>query len=207
MKYTEQNIPRCTPPWDSIPWYITAFQSSPVRIWWDKIHSYHTYQTRSFRHISPGGQYLKHCQDSSWECVKVGRRGLIFKIKPRREMMSYESFSWMSLMCMLRSQLCSNFQNLSFFQFVCLQRQQKRNWYLPIIMFHLHIKAELNSPLYISGTNNKNIINMLSYFTILLHVHSRGLCKGLITTECREMLKKERRNISQPRACLCYSGK
>lgn len=145
---------------------------------------------RSFKHILPGGQYLKHCQDSSWECVKVGRRGLIFKIKPRREMMSCESFSWMSLMCTLRSQLCSNFQNLSFFQFVCLQRQQKQNWYLPIIMFHLHIKAELNSPLYISGTNNKNIINMLSYFTILLHVHSQGLCRGLITTECREMLKK-----------------
>lgn len=26
-------MPRWTPPWDSIPWYITAFQSSPVRIW------------------------------------------------------------------------------------------------------------------------------------------------------------------------------
>lgn len=26
-------MPRRTPPWDSIPWYMTAFQSSPVRIW------------------------------------------------------------------------------------------------------------------------------------------------------------------------------
>lgn len=70
---------------------------------------------RAFRHISPDGQYLKHCQDSSWECVKVGSGGLIFKIKPRREMMSCESFSWMSLMCMLRSQLCSNFKIFHFF--------------------------------------------------------------------------------------------
>ena len=28
----EENIPERTPPCDSIPWYITAFQSSPVRI-------------------------------------------------------------------------------------------------------------------------------------------------------------------------------
>lgn len=26
-------MPLLTPPCDSIPWYITAFQSSPVRIW------------------------------------------------------------------------------------------------------------------------------------------------------------------------------
>lgn len=29
----EENMPRLTPPWDSIPWYITVFQSSPVRIY------------------------------------------------------------------------------------------------------------------------------------------------------------------------------
>lgn len=32
MKYTDENMPLLTPPCDSIPWYITAFQSSPVRI-------------------------------------------------------------------------------------------------------------------------------------------------------------------------------
>lgn len=80
------------------------------------LQEYYKHQMRAFRPISPDGQYLKHCQDSSWECVKVGRRGLIFKIKPRREMMSCESFSWMSLMCILRSQLCFNFKIFHFFK-------------------------------------------------------------------------------------------
>lgn len=32
----EENIPEWTPPCDSMPWYITAFQSSPVRICTEK---------------------------------------------------------------------------------------------------------------------------------------------------------------------------
>lgn len=148
---------------------------------------------RAFRHISPDGQYLKHCQDSSWECVKVGCRGLIFKIKPRREMMSCESFSWKSLMCMLKRRLCSNFKIFLFFQFVCSQTAKTvlicsdNN-----VSFHQHIKAELNLPLCISRTNNKNIIYKLSYFTILFHIHSQGLCRGLTTRQCGEMLKKRK---------------
>lgn len=33
MKKTEKTMPVLTPPWDSIPSYMTMFQSSPVRIW------------------------------------------------------------------------------------------------------------------------------------------------------------------------------
>ncbi len=129
---------------------------------------------RSFRHISLKGPYLKHCQDSSWECVKVGRRGLIFKIKPRREMMSCESFSWMSLVCKLRSQLCSDFKIFHFFNLFSRKDSKKRHRYVlnNNVSLHLHIKSELNPPRCISRTNNTNIIKMLSYFTILFHVHS-----------------------------------
>jgi len=74
-------------------------------------------------------------------------------------------------------------------------------------MFHLHIKAELSSPLCISEVNNKNIINMLSSSPFSSMHNSQGALRGPHYYRMKRNAYKERRNISQPKACLCYSGK
>lgn len=49
MKKTEKAMPLLTPPWDSMPSYITMFQSSPVRIY--HTNTYTTNQMRQHKHV------------------------------------------------------------------------------------------------------------------------------------------------------------
>lgn len=78
----EENIPPCTPPWDSMPWYMTAFQSSPVRICGADTESTSPAETGTTKKHIGADLYLEDGENGCWECVKVGCRRFVFKIKP-----------------------------------------------------------------------------------------------------------------------------
>lgn len=83
----EENIPPWTPPCDSIPWYMTAFQSSPVRICrrdtgWFLSPVQRTPKKKKKRKHDGVDFYLEDGENGCWECVKVGCRRFVFEIKP-----------------------------------------------------------------------------------------------------------------------------
>lgn len=79
----EENIPPWTPPCDSIPWYMTAFQSSPVKICRRYTESSPAVETEDKRTTHDGVYfYLEDSKNRCWECVKVGCRCFVFEIKP-----------------------------------------------------------------------------------------------------------------------------
>lgn len=151
---------------------------------------------------------------STWNTVRiaagnvsklvVGVSSSKLNLKKRDDELWIIFLGWASRVLM--SQLCSNFKVLLFFSFFsfCLLTKTVLICSNNNVSLHLHIKAEQNPFLCISGTNNKNTINMLSYFANLLHVHSQGLCRSLITAECKEMI--ETREETLPMRESPYQG-
>lgn len=126
MKYTEQNIPRCTPPWDSIPWYITAFQSSPVRIWRDKIHYGKT-------NIKWGPSDTYHQAVNTWNTVRIAAGNVSklvvgvssSKLNLKERWWAVNHFlGWVSCVC-LGASFALIFKIFHFFQFANLAKTAK----------------------------------------------------------------------------------